>query len=176
VIVKGVPDMTNGNKEQKAEFRILLVTGVICAVVGTLLGCIGSYAVMRSQLQIERADRVNEDKLKRLSDSLRSVAKAKDEADGHNGFDPAVTDYITKAGDFCKEYVDPGKKDKWNSYLPFNNGFRTQFEGLYYMVCHTVDFYTADGSKGIPANAYQFVEPNFLRDVATEVDATILSQ
>lgn len=131
---------------------------------------------MVGAIGFERSDRVNEDKLKRLSDSLRGVAKAKDQADGHDGFDSAVNVCLKTARAFCKEYEDPGKNNNWGSYALFDSRFRTQFKGLYYVVCHTVDFMTAEGSKGIPASAYQFVEPHFLRDVADQVDASILAQ
>ena len=39
--------MANLDKAQKAEFRILLITGIICAVIGAVLGVVGSYAVVR---------------------------------------------------------------------------------------------------------------------------------
>jgi len=44
--------MANLDKAQKAEFRILLITGIICAVIGAVLGVVGSYAVVRWQVRI----------------------------------------------------------------------------------------------------------------------------
>lgn len=158
------------NKDAKTDFNNMLVTGLICAVVGALIAGLLSYWLMNKG----RVDQAQDAKLNALSEELLNVAAATKAANNHNDGEPEVNTFKSVAGKFCEDYKVLDTDADWSSYPALRKPFQTQFKGLYYMICHPVDFYTAAGSKTIPANAYQFVNPEFVRDVAKEVEAATL--
>jgi hypothetical protein len=158
--------------KEKPSFNSGLVIGLVTTVLGALLGALASYYVARWQLHAETINQVQREKLKALHDALINVARARDVAwpsgtAGHDEHDPEVKEFVTAATTFCSDFKDLSSDDL------LDKRFQTEFRGLSYMVCHTKEFLVSDGTKNIPAHAYQFVDPEYLRAVAKEVDSAV---
>ncbi len=160
----------NTQRQGLSEFWMLLLTGAICAVIGAVLTVI----IQPRLVKIQRVDQLQADKLNKLIGALRDVAVARDAAFA-SAFEsndvkedqeaPHVKQYLEKVDVLCG-FVD----SDWKELPVLDERFRTELNGLKDSVCWSKAFLTSPGTRGIRANAYQFVQSGFLRDVARELE------